>query len=72
MIYKCNKCKGLLYTDDLQFTNDYMCNCNKQYYSTAVGWICPRCGKAHSPYSIMCDCFPYEKFSSGITFPLEA
>jgi len=22
------------------------------------GWICPRCGKVHSPFSTYCDCLP--------------
>lgn len=23
-----------------------------------TGWICPRCGKVHSPFTAHCDCMP--------------
>ena len=29
------------------------------------GWICPRCGKVHSPYSTNCDCPPESKVWTG-------
>lgn len=31
------------------------------------GWECPRCGKIHSPYSLMCDCPPRTFTASAIS-----
>lgn len=35
---------------------------------SVYGWVCPRCGKVHSPYSIECNCTPLvNTFSSPTT-----
>ena len=35
------------------------------------GWICPRCQKVHSPFSLICDCPPHYIVSTGSTTELK-
>jgi hypothetical protein len=38
--------------------------------SFLYGWICPRCGKVHSPFSTKCDCPPNFRVWTGTTTDL--
>jgi len=63
---KCCQCGTELTQDEMQSTACVCNNCrNGKYLMTPkpgtfgnYGWICPRCGKVHSPYSTVCDCSP--------------
>jgi len=59
---KCSNCGKELTTSDLP---DICITCkNRQFEDKPkntfgmYGWICPRCGTVHSPFSSRCDCPP--------------
>jgi len=72
--YKCPKCnKPFTHSD-----HHKMCKCGPHAGESKIpfrvpndkggtvgimGWICPRCGKSHSPYVPYCDCPPQTKTS---------
>ncbi len=42
--------------------------CNQKNLQPAIpmqGWVCPRCGKVHSPYSMECNCTPPMRVWTG-------
>ena len=63
---KCICCGTELTTGDLGQT---CFACKQKNMNNAIGsltgWICPRCGKVHSPYSIQCDCPPHSVTFTG-------
>ena len=59
----CDKC-GKLISGTPTGTGQQYCDCKSQ---TPVGWICPRCHKVHSPYSMTCDCLPQTGTHGGST-----
>lgn len=45
-------------------------NKNKQKENPVLmGWVCPRCGKVHSPFVPSCDCVDKTKQDNVITPP---
>ena len=72
-MYKCIYCGAGLTTGDA----DLMCtSCRmKRQLSGEIpylyGWICPRCQKIHSPFSLTCDCPPPYIVSTGSTTELK-
>lgn len=48
---------------------EMLINCNDilSGLHATTGWACPRCGKVHSPYSVVCDCPPPSYTMSGTT-----
>ena len=36
-----------------------------------TGWICPRCGKVHSPFSMQCDCQPEIRVWTGTSTEID-
>jgi hypothetical protein len=67
---RCNKCGTELTNEDMQ-TTDCICNACRKNKDMQVfgmyGWICPRCGKVHSPFSTECSCPPPIKVWTGTT-----
>jgi len=45
----------------------YECRNKAKFSSMLYGWICPRCGLVHSPYSMTCGCTPPIKVWIGTT-----
>ncbi len=64
---KCANCGSELQTGDTGFICS-KCKSKQINQPFYYGWICPRCGKVHSPYSTHCDCTP--PVITGITNPL--
>ena len=62
MLIQCNK---LL---DVQLGNCRF----KEYPEPLQGWICPRCGQVHSPFSLVCGCSPPTITSNTVEFRIEA
>ena len=62
---KCLQCGKELTTGDAH----WLCRECEQKRETnppmLTGWICPRCGKVHSPFSMQCDCPPPCKTWTG-------
>ena len=56
-----NAIESIWYVGSLEDCNKYI-----EIYMASIsagiklptGWICPRCNKVHSPYSLLCDCKP--------------
>lgn len=51
---------------------EMLINCNDilSGLHATTGWACPRCGKVHSPYSVICDCPPPSFTMSGTTIDM--
>ena len=56
---KCMQCGSELTTGDGIDRICQVCKCkNEQSRPVLTGWICPRCGVAHSPFVTECNCTP--------------
>ena len=56
---KCVQCGRELGITNDDFINGICGNCRfKEYTEPLQGWICPRCGQVHSPFSLVCGCSP--------------
>lgn len=68
---KCIYCGNELTTGD----TDLICtSCRTkrlQPNTYLYGWICPRCQKVHSPFSLTCDCPPPYIISTGTSTDLK-
>jgi DNA-directed RNA polymerase subunit RPC12/RpoP len=64
---KCLNCGSELQTGDTDM-NCSKCRANMNQNNILYGWICPRCGKVHSPYSTQCDCPPSSIISNSVTY----
>ena len=73
MYTNCIKCGHRLQTGDDQVNGlCTWCKCksnqeSEKSISPLYGWICPRCGVVHSPFSTQCGCPPPTKVSTGVS-----
>ena len=71
MYSQCVKCGNRLQTTVDDYVNGLCGFCkhkqeSEKLISPLYGWICPRCGVVHSPFSAQCFCPPPIKVSTGI------
>lgn len=64
---KCMQCGSELTTGDGIDRICQACKCKNEQKPVLTGWICPRCGVAHSPFVTECNCPPPVKVWYGTT-----
>lgn len=64
----CSKCGHQLSSSADDFMNGLCSLCKAESVKVQplfYGWICPRCGVVHSPFSTQCNCPPPVNVSTG-------